>query len=89
MIAWDDFVVRRSIKFSEFCEQFKIKTKEDLVAMCNNFNVKPPSDLQLLSLFPVPKETKQVEVVEEKVETKVFDEVVTKKSKKNQGVEKK
>jgi hypothetical protein len=89
MIEWDDFVIRRSIKFFEFCEQFNIKTKEDLVTVCNKFSVKPPSDLQLSSLFPVVKEKKLVEVVDDQVEIESFEEVVTKKSKKNQGVEKK
>jgi hypothetical protein len=89
MIEWDDFVIRRSIKFSEFCEQFQIKTKEDLVAVCTKLNVKSPSDLQLSSLFPVARENKHAEVLEVKDETEVIEEVVSKKSKKNQGVEKK
>jgi signal recognition particle receptor subunit beta len=88
-VEWDDFVIRRSIKFSEFCEQFNIKTKEDLVVVCNKFDVNPPSNLQLSSLFPSVKEKKHVEVVETPVEIEVVEEVVSKKSKKNQGVEKK
>jgi len=88
-VEWDDFVIRRSIKFSEFCEQFKIKTKEDLVSICNKFDVNPPGDLQLSSLFPEVKEKKLVETLEAPVEVEVVEEVVSKKSKKNQGVEKK
>ncbi len=85
MIDWDSFIVRRSIDFSEFSKQFNIKTVGDLLNVCQKLNVKPPSDLQILSLFPPKKE--DVVIVETAVENEA-KEVVTKKNKKIQGVEK-
>jgi hypothetical protein len=85
MIDWDSFIIRRSINFAEFSRQFNIKSVGDLLNVCQKLSVKPPTDLQILSLFPPKKE--EVAIVETIVENEV-NEVVTKKSKKTQGVEK-
>lgn len=53
MTEWDDFVMRRSIKFEEFCKKNKISTAEDLIRKCSDIGVSPPTELKLMSLFRV------------------------------------
>jgi hypothetical protein len=63
MTSWDDFVVRRGINFEDFKQKYEINTEADLVECCRRFGVEPPSQLKLVSLFPV-----QESFVQEKVE---------------------
>lgn len=94
MIDWDSFVIRRSIDFENFSKQFNIKSVSDLLRVCQKLNVTPPSDSQILSLFHPKEEVSNVEpfviedVIEETIVENKFKQVVTKKSKKNRGVQK-
>lgn len=51
-ISWEDFVVRRNLNFETFKESQGIKTKEDLLRYCEKFNLLPPAEHKIRSLFP-------------------------------------
>ena len=68
MISWEDFVTRRNLNFEKFKEAQGIKSIDDLMQYCKEFNLMPPSEAKLSALFPVEnsRETVKVEHKEEK-----------------------
>jgi hypothetical protein len=55
MISWEDFVTRRNIDFEKFKISHGIENERDLLRYCHEFNLEPPDERKLSSLFPPKK----------------------------------
>lgn len=82
MTEWDDFVMRRSIKFEEFCKKNRISSAEDLVKKCNDIGVNPPTELKLMSLFRSHEPKHETNYSENDVEEKEVVQAVENQVKK-------
>ena len=52
MISWERFVSRRNIDFEKFKIEHNIATKQDLIEVCLRYEIKSPTQEQLIVLFP-------------------------------------